>query len=93
MEQQEEYECSRLGCNWDDYAENTEWGYYYKNSTKRNDILKCAAFCSDDQDCGSFEWTWDYCTWWKLGVCQSKSDATMNDTAFRTCRRKGDFNL
>ena len=46
-----------------------------------------------DQNCGSFEWNWEYCTWWNIGVCQSKSDATMNDTTFRTCRKKGDLNL
>ena len=93
--QLEKYECTRLGCDWDKYDNITDWGVYYNNtySKERNDILKCEAYCSIDQNCGSFEWNWEYCTWWKIGVCQGKSDATMNDTAFRTCRKKGDLNL
>ena len=85
----EKYECSRLGCKWADYDNGTDWDYYYKNYTTRSDILKCEEHCSNDKNCGSFEWTWNYCTWWKRGVCQSKSDATITDAHFRTCRKKG----
>ena len=84
----EKYECSRLGCEWADYCNGTDWDFYYEDFTTNSGILRCEEYCSNDENCGAFEWTWNYCAWWKIGVCQRKSDATMTDTHFRTCRKK-----
>ena len=82
-----EYECTRSGCNWDNFTSGIDWGYYYENYTTVNGIDKCKSYCSDDHSCGAFEWTLHYCSWWKYGKCQNESDATMNNTRFTTCRK------
>lgn len=84
----EEYDCNRLGCEWDDYVSEIDWGYYY-NSTTGIDINKCQSHCSEDPSCGAFEWTQKYCSWWKVGKCQNVSDATMGNTKFMRCRKRG----
>ena len=84
----EEYECTRLGCEWDEYASDIDWGYYY-NSTSDDDINKCQSRCSEDPSCGAFEWTKKYCSWWKVGKCQTVSDATISNTKFMMCRKPG----
>ena len=84
----EEYECTRLGCEWDEYASDIDWGYYY-NSTSDDDINKCQSRCSEDRSCGAFEWTKKYCSWWKVGKCQKVSEATISNTKFMMCRKPG----
>ena len=63
------------------------------NFTTKSGILKCEEYCSNDENCGAFEWASNYCTWWRRGVCQGKSDATESDTHFTTCRKKGKLKL
>ena len=88
------YECKRSGCEWKDYDNSTDYGYYYKNFTTRTDILTCESLCSEDPECGSFEWHLKgyYCSWWKYGKCQNDSDYTLQNTKdkfvnFQTCRK------
>ena len=89
-----EYFCTRFGCDWDGYTSNTDWGYYHKptnNSEVIVPIEQCQMQCSDDPNCGSFEWTTQYCSWWKTGVCQHISDSTMTDTHFLMCRKQSTY--
>ena len=65
-------------------------GIYFQNGdydTTGNGIDKCKSYCSDDHSCGAFEWTLHYCSWWRYGKCQNKSDATMSNTKYMTCRK------
>ena len=89
------YDCTQVGCKWDDFVNNTDWGYYHKHfdSTARSNISECQSHCSVDPRCGSFEWTWQYCSWWKKGLCQYESNSTRPNTPFYMCRKeKGELN-
>lgn len=55
--------------------QNVEWGYY--NETY-GDCSYCQDLCSADVNCGGLEcgtgpWI-NYCSWWKVGVCDSYED-------------------
>ena len=84
-----EYQCTRFGCIWADYDNKTDWGYYYEDTGNILSIDKCSLRCSDDSNCGAFEWNHKYCSWWKKGVCKTKVDSTINDTVFWMCRKQG----
>ena len=89
------YDCTQVGCNWDEFVNNTDWGYYYKHfdSAARSNISVCQSHCSVDPRCGSFEWTSKYCSWWKKGLCQYESNSTRPNTPFYMCRKdKGKLN-
>ena len=78
-----EYQCTAFGCKWNDYVRHIDWGFY--NDTEGN-RTECKSRCSNDPNCGAYEWSFKYCSWWRHGVCQNISDATSN---FFTCRKRG----
>ena len=86
----DEYKCSQLGCHRDDHTKEIDWDYYYDNTgtDDKLGITECKKLCSADPNCGSFEWTFEYCSWWKSGICQYESDAKPEKTHFMTCRKQ-----
>ena len=87
-----QYKCTDRSCDWAKY-ENTsstgylhDWGIY---SGVDGDCLNCSKLCSEDLNCGAFECQSTYCSWWKKGVCDKITDATLTATEYRTCRKKG----
>ena len=77
----ENFVCQKKGCNWPDYKEGVDWGYYSKTD---GSCTKCQKTCSMDKACGSLECGNGYCSWWKVGKCSSKSEQTSD---YYTCRK------
>ena len=48
-----------------------DWGYY---DEKDGDCLKCKDQCNHDPNCGAIECGNNYCSWWKVGICNSRKD-------------------
>ena len=82
----DEYQCTRSGCPWDGHRKDSDWGYYNEGA---GTIEVCKKSCSDDSNCGAFEWSTAYCSWWKRGICNDKSNTTIRDAHFWTCRKQG----
>ena len=82
-----QYKCTDRSCDWAKY-ENTsstgylhDWGIYLGVD---GDCLNCSKLCSEDLNCGAFECQSTYCSWWKKGVCDKITDATLTATEYRT---------
>ena len=87
-----EYKCTKSGCNWDEYEENIDYGIYFPgdgdDTDATIDIERCRSYCSEDSKCEAFEWTYKYCSWWKAGRCLEKTEMTMENSHFWTCRKE-----
>ena len=86
-----EYDCTKLGCDRDFYSNNSDYGIYWQqpiDSSATKNIDECRLRCTEDENCGSFEWTNNYCGWWKVGKCLRDSEMTLEDSHFWTCRKQ-----
>ena len=69
------YACEAYNCSKDDsHAENIDWGHY--TDSNGEDKKTCAWNCTNDNNCGTIEWTETECKWWKKGSC--KLDKSVN---------------
>ena len=91
-----EYDCTKSGCDRDFYSSNSDYGIYWQqpiDSSATKNIDECRLRCTEDENCGSFEWTNNYCGWWKVGKCLRDSEMTLEDSHFWTCRKQiGTYN-
>ena len=80
-----------MGCLWDNYEQDSDWGYYHQATDDETvfTIGKCRLRCSEDSNCGAFEWDIKYCSWWKKDICQRKLESTISDTDYLMCRKPG----
>ena len=79
---EEAYVCSNMACPWNNYAQNTDWGYY---STTNGDCAFCKGQCSSVSTCGGIECDYGYCTWWKKGKCATDQERTDHNADVITC--------
>ena len=86
-----EYDCTKSGCDRNFYSNNSDYGIYWQqpiDSSATKNIDECRLRCTEDENCGSFEWTNNYCGWWKVGKCLRDSEMTLEDSHFWTCRKQ-----
>ena len=81
------YVCDNKVCDWSDYQENEDWGYY---SETEGDCSKCQYLCSNDTNCGAVECGDGYCSWWKVGKCIKEEEWTLGNS-YSTCRKGKQF--
>ena len=77
----DQHACEDIGCNWSDYIENQDWGYY---STTEGDCEPCQDKCDQDQNCGAVECGDGYCSWWKVGTCSTSNADLYGYTCFKS---------
>ena len=98
-----EYLCTDMHCKWEDFTHM--WGFYLDNGKNITNLsvdingnnvtecTKCQNRCSSDSDCGAFECSPNYCSYWKIGICSKITDATFTNANYYTCRKPGSFVL
>ena len=79
-----DYACNNIGCQWEDYVKDQDWGYY---SETEGDCHTCQASCDMDTNCGAVECGEGYCSWWKKGICNRQETTS----SYYTCWKKGKY--
>ena len=93
------FECNVGGCQWEDSVVHDDWMFYgagIGNPEAMNPMM-CAQRCALDINCGAFEYDTDsrtktnYCSWWKVGICDKGQAPINSDGAFeypfQTCAK------
>ena len=82
----QKYLCDFKHCDWADYIETGDWGYYSKNNS---DCNFCQKKCDMDNNCSGVECGGriNYCAWWKVGKCITEREKDVDDPHHVTCTK------
>ena len=82
----QKYLCDFKHCDWADYIEKGDWGYYSKNNS---DCNFCQKKCEMDDNCSGVECGGriNYCAWWKVGKCITEREKDVDDPHHVTCTK------